>query len=140
MLRGEVDVSIRAGEPHREPFLAVPAISAAHYSTGNLLGHIVMKPATARGKDIGSASADLPPQLTQRCLARGFIRINAALRHLPLRHARWHANSASDEGQAFAIEQHYSDPLTIVGKLVLPLPQTHRRTLNTKGKRARRSL
>src|SRR6516165_3037565 len=50
-LGGEVDVGVGASEPHREPFLAIPAITPAHYPFGDLLRHIMMKPATAFGED-----------------------------------------------------------------------------------------
>jgi len=65
MLGGEVDVGVGASEPHRQPFLVIPAITAAHYPLGNLLRYIVIKPAAAFGKDVGLTGADLLSQLTQ---------------------------------------------------------------------------
>jgi hypothetical protein len=60
--------------------------------------YIVMKPAAALGEDIGSVGADLFSQLTQRRLARGFARVNAALWHLPLRQPRRHPDAVTNEG------------------------------------------
>ena len=110
MLGGEIDVGIGAGEPHRKPFLAIPTIQPAHHPVSNLVRHLVVKPASALGKDHGSTSADLLFQLTQDRLARGFANIDAALRHLPLRQPRRHADTAADKGQAVAVEQHYPYP------------------------------
>ena len=75
MLGGEVDVAVGASEPHRKPFLAIPAITPAHYPLGNLLRYIVIKPAAAFGKDVGSTGADLLSQLTQCRLTWGFAGI-----------------------------------------------------------------
>jgi hypothetical protein len=72
-----------------------------------------MKPGTALSQDVGAASADLPSQLTQRRLARGFTPIDAALWHLPLRHARWHTDPVADEHETVATEQHDPNPRTV---------------------------
>ena len=64
-----VDVSVHAGEPHREPFLAIAAIAGAHHHLGNLVRHIVMKPATALGENLDPVTADLLFQFAQRRLA-----------------------------------------------------------------------
>ena len=78
MLGGEIDVGIRAGESHRESFLALPAIPPAHYPLGDLVRHIVVKPATALGEDLSLLGADLLSQFAHCRLARGFTRINTA--------------------------------------------------------------
>lgn len=69
MARLMVDVSVHAGEPHREPFLAIAAIAGAHHHLGNLVRHIVMKPATALGENLDPVRADLLFQFAQRRLA-----------------------------------------------------------------------
>ena len=119
MLGGEIDVGIGAGEPHRKQFLAIPTIPPAHHPVSNLVRHLVVKPASALGKDHGSTSADLLFQLTQDRLAPGFANIDAALRHLPLRQPRRHADTAADEGQAVAVEQHDPYPRTVARKFTL---------------------
>ena len=119
---GELDVCIHASEAHREPFLAIATIAPADYALGDLGRHIVMKPVPTLGQDLDPVGADLLLQLAQRCFVRGFASIDAALRHLPFGQARWHLDAATDEDQAIAVEQHYPNPLTVVGKLVLPRP------------------
>jgi len=104
MIGDEIDVGIGAGEPHREPFLAIATIAASHYPLGNLVRHLVFKPATASSKDIGSTGTDLLSQLTQRRLARSFAGIDAALRHLPFRQPRRHPNAVTDKGEVVAVE------------------------------------
>ena len=106
MLGGEIDVGVRAGKPHRKPFLAIAAILAAHHPLGNLVRHNVMQPATAFPKDIGPVGPDLLSQLAQRRLDRSFSNIDAALRHLPLRQPRRHPNAVTDKGEVVAVEQH----------------------------------
>ena len=122
VIGGEIDIGLHAGEPHREPFLAIAAIAPTHYPLGNLVRHIVIIPATAPGEDIGSAGADLLPQLAQRRLARGFTRINAALRHLPLRQPGWHAETAADEDEIVTTERHDPDPRTVAPKVAIRRP------------------
>src|SRR6516165_11405988 len=114
MLGGEVDVGIGAGEPHRQPFLAIAAILPGHNPVGNLIGHIMTKPAAALGKDIGSIGTDLLSQLTQRCLDRSFADIAAALWHLPLRQPRRHPNAVANENQAVVVEQHDPNPRAVL--------------------------
>jgi hypothetical protein len=89
---------LTSASPHRKPFLAVSAITPAHYSLGNLLRYVVIKPAAAFGKDVGSTGADLLSQLTQCRLTWSFVSIDAALRHLPPRQPRRHADAVIDEG------------------------------------------
>jgi hypothetical protein len=130
VIGGEIDIGLHAGEPHREPFLAIAAIAPTHYPLGNLFRHIVIKPATAFPKDIGSVGADLRLQLTQRRPARGFASIDAALRHLPLRQPRRHADAVANEDSAVATEQHDANPRTVARKPALRRPHRLRRPHN----------
>ena len=130
MLGGEVDVGIRAGEPHRKPFLAIAAIPAAHYPMGDLVRHIVVKPAAALRKEIGLAGPDLLSELSQRCLARSFSRIDAALRHLPPRESLRHPNPVADEHEAVGAEQHDPDPGPIIRELARSVASNHLSTRN----------
>ena len=111
----------RAGEPHREPFLAIAAILPSHHTVGNFVRHLEIKPAPAPRKDIGSVGADLLLQLTQRRPARGFAGVDAALRHLPLRQPSRHADATTDEHEIIAAEQHDPHPGPVIRELERPV-------------------
>jgi hypothetical protein len=70
-------------------------------------------PTTALAENLGLVGADLLSQLTQRRLARGFARINAALWHLPLRQPRRHPDAVADEHETVAAEQHDANPRAV---------------------------
>jgi hypothetical protein len=52
--------------PVSKPFLAIAAIPAAHHGLGDLVRHLVVKPASALGEDHRSVGANFRPQLAQR--------------------------------------------------------------------------
>src|SRR6516162_8864947 len=119
MLGGEIDVGVRAGKPHRKPLLTIASISPSHHPLGDLVRHNMMQPAPAFPKDIGSVSADLLAQLTQRRLARSFASIDAALRHLPFRQPGRHPDTVADERETVSVEEHDPNPQTVTCMLVL---------------------
>ena len=63
-----------------------------------------MQPAARLSQDLGLVGADLFLQLAERGLARGFARIDAALRHLPGGKACRHVDAAPDESQTGRVE------------------------------------
>jgi hypothetical protein len=119
MLGGEVDVRVRAGEPHREPFLAIATVPVAHHPMGNLVRDIVMKPNTTFRQNFCLAGANLLLQLAPYRLSRGLAGIYAALRHLPQGEAWRHVDAASNEDQVPTVEQHDSNARSVARKLVL---------------------
>src|SRR5579872_4401126 len=82
-LRQRIDLAVIAGEAHREPFLALAAEFGEAMLRTQILRKFVGEPVGfAEIADI--ADAGLFPQFAHHRRARVFVRIDAALRHLPL--------------------------------------------------------
>ena len=107
---GGVDIAVLAGKAHREPFLPLAAIAPAPRFAGKLGRQVVVQPARGFAENFGLVGADLLVQFAQRGLARGLAGVDPALRHLPGREPRRHADAAPDKHQALPVHQHDADP------------------------------
>src|SRR5690242_8347967 len=107
MRRREVDVGIRAGKAHGEPFLALAAPTPAPYLADELGRQIVVQPVAALGEDLRLGRADLLLELAPRRLARALPFVDAALRHLPS--LGLGVDTPGDEDLPHVIEQEDAD-------------------------------
>src|SRR5262249_20575267 len=108
----DVDLTVVAGEAHREPFLRLSAISALPGFTHDLARNVVAEPVRDLGQLLDRADIGLLVKLAQRGRPRVLARIDAALRQLPgmrgvdvLRPA----HALADEHAAGAVEHDDAD-------------------------------
>src|SRR5690349_9433256 len=74
---GDVDVAVRAGEAHREPFLSLASPPAAPEPPLQLGRQVVVEPALCLADELGLGRADLLLELPQRRLARCLALVDA---------------------------------------------------------------
>src|SRR5215469_939220 len=111
-----VDLALVTGEAYRVPFLALAAVFAAPRLAYDLARNFVRQPPLDLIETLDRADAGFLVELAQRRSPGVFIRIDAALRHLPCMRGVDMLRSvaaAADEDIAGTIEDHDADTRTI---------------------------